>query len=48
MATEGNSSGSSYLRVGSVFGSTKELRSAVAWAYLATGHGYRASGKRSG
>ena len=39
MATEGNSSGSSYLRVGSVLGSTKELRSAVARAYLATGHG---------
>ena len=48
MATEGISSGSSYLRVGSVFGSTKELRSAVARAYLATGHGFRASGKGGG
>ena len=48
MATEGSSSGSSYLRVGSVFGNTKELRSAVARAYLATGHGYRASGKGGG
>ena len=46
MATEGSSSGSSYLRVRSVFGSTKELRSAVARACLAIGHGYRASEKR--
>ena len=38
MATEGSS----------VFGSTKELRSAVARAYLATGHGYKASGKGGG
>ena len=30
----------------SVFGSTKALRSAFAGAYLATGHGYRASGER--
>ena len=38
MATEGTS----------VFGSTKDLCSAVARAYLATGHGYRASGKIGG
>ena len=31
-----------------MFGSTKELRSAAARAYLATGHGYRASGKGGG
>ena len=40
MATDGSSSGSSYLREGSVFSSTKELRLTVARAYLATGHGY--------
>ena len=31
-----------------MFGSTKELRSAVVRAYLATGHGYRTSGKGGG
>ena len=50
MAKNGSPAAVSYLRVGSVFVSTKELRSAVARAYLATGYGFnsRTSGEGGG